>query len=149
MTSGAHRPFTVQPYTRFQARLILNLLTVIGALAVSEFCCTISATYRFSPRIKVSILAVRELREERWSGEDKRKTWGGRRRRRRETAGSLPCPLSVTFLVNSSYVSPPHSRSDGRKIEKAETNLSTATSPHFISASLPFYNKKARCSRPS
>lgn len=86
-----------------------------------------------------------------WRENERIKEWlwveGGREGG--EADGSMPCPLGVTFLVNSSYdtAPPPSSCSNGRKIEKAETDLSTATSPHFISASLPFYNKKARCGR--
>lgn len=102
LQSCPQEPMTsmVQPFTSFQPYPVQNL-HIIGTLEDTEDCCKISASNMFSPKIKVSILALRELQEERQSGEDKRKTQGGRRER--ETAGSMPCPLSMTFLVNSSY----------------------------------------------
>lgn len=85
-------------------------------------------------RVVFSIHGVPRVRVE-----DKRTSWGGRRKR--EAAGFLPCLLSVTFFVNSSYdFFPPLSFhwEEEKEEEKAETNFCAATSPHFISASPPF-----------
>lgn len=76
-------------------------------------------------------------------GENKDKGRKEEEEQERQSAGSLPCPLSMTFLVNSS--SPPPTWFQWEEDWESWDDLSTTTRPRFISASCPFYHKKDRC----
>lgn len=89
----------------------------------------------------MSIIAFRELLEE--SGEDKGKTRVGRRRRR-ETTGSLPCPLSVTFLVNSSYDSTPLLSFRWEEGRESRDGFKHLNKPPFYFCQFPFLQQESQ-----